>query len=248
MGESPVIDFGPGTYGIGFAAGALSTLSPCALPLLPVLAASAFSAHRYGNLALACGLGISFASVGLFVATVGASVGLSGDTFRTAAAALMVVFGLFMVSRALQKIFTRSFSSVGNHAQRLLAGIKGDSLAGQFAIGLLLGIVWSPCVGPTLGAASTLAAQGRDLGHIASLMIVFGAGAALPLLALGAMSRASIAKVRGGLNRFGRYGRSGLGVLFIAVGVLVLSGADKIVQGAILSASPDWLVRLTTSL
>ena len=243
-----MIDFGPGTYGIGFAAGALSTLSPCALPLLPVLAASALSAHRHGNIALAGGLGISFAAVGLFVATVGSSAGLSGDTFRAAAAALMVVFGLVMLSGALQRLFTRSFSSVGNQPQRLLNGIKGDTLPGQFAIGLLLGFVWSPCVGPTLGAASTLAAQGRDLGHIASLMMVFGAGAALPLLALGAMSRASIAKVRGGLNRFGRYGRSGLGVLFIAVGVLVLSGADKIVQAAILSASPDWLVRLTTSL
>ncbi|TAM04973.1 MAG: cytochrome c biogenesis protein CcdA, partial [Paraburkholderia sp.] len=217
-------------------------------PLLPVLAASALSAHRYGNIALAGGLGVSFASVGLFIATVGASAGLSGDTFRAAAAALMVVFGLFMLSGTLQKLFTRSFSSVENQAQRLLNGIKGNSLTGQFAIGLLLGIVWSPCVGPTLGAASTLAAQGRDLGHIASLMVVFGAGAALPLLMLGAMSRASIGKIRGGLNRFGRYGRGGLGVLFIAVGVLVLSGADKIVQGAILSASPDWLVRLTTSL
>ncbi|TAM04689.1 MAG: cytochrome c biogenesis protein CcdA [Paraburkholderia sp.] len=243
-----MIDFGPGTYGIGFAAGALSTLSPCALPLLPVLAASALSAHRFGNLALAGGLGISFASVGLFVATVGASAGLSGDAFRMAAAALMVVFGLFMVFGALQTRFTRSFSAVGNLAQRLLDGVRGNSLTGQFTIGLLLGIVWSPCVGPTLGAASTLAAQGRDLGQIASLMIVFGAGAALPLLALGAMSRASIAKIRGGLSRFGRYGRSGLGVLFMAVGVLVLSGADKIVQGAILSASPDWLVHLTTSL
>jgi cytochrome c biogenesis protein CcdA len=243
-----VIDFGPGTYGIGFAAGALSTLSPCALPLLPVLAASALSAHRYGNIALAGGLGISFASVGLFIATVGSSAGLTDDAFRAGAAALMVVFGLFMLSGLLQKLFTRSFSSVGNQAQRLLNGIKGDSLAGQFAIGLLLGIVWSPCVGPTLGAASTLAAQGRDLGHIASLMVVFGTGAALPLLALGAMSRASIAKLRGGLNRFGRWGRGGLGVLFIAVGMLILSGADKIVQAAILSASPDWLVRLTTSL
>ena len=213
-----------------------------------MLAASALSAHRHGNIALAGGLGISFAAVGLFVATVGSSAGLSGDTFRAAAAALMVVFGLVMLSGALQRLFTRSFSSVGNQPQRLLNGIKGDTLPGQFAIGLLLGFVWSPCVGPTLGAASTLAAQGRDLGHIASLMMVFGAGAALPLLALGAMSRASIAKVRGGLNRFGRYGRSGLGVLFIAVGVLVLSGADKIVQAAILSASPDWLVRLTTSL
>jgi cytochrome c-type biogenesis protein len=242
------MEFGAGTYGIGFAAGALSTLSPCALPLLPVLAASALSVHRHGNIALAAGLSLSFATVGLFIATVGASLGMTGDTLRDIAAVLMVVFGLFMVLGPLQRLFTRSLSSVGTQAQRLLGTIKGDSLAGQFAVGLLLGIVWSPCVGPTLGAASTLAAQGQDLGHIAALMVVFGVGAAVPLLALGAMSRASIMRVRGGLTRFGRFGRSGLGVLFVVVGALILTGADKIVQATMLSYSPDWLVRLTTSL
>lgn len=243
-----MIHFGLATYGIGFAAGALSTLSPCALPLLPILAASALSAHRHGNLALAAGIGISFASVGVFAATLGSSIGLTDDTFRATAAALMVVFGLFMLWSPLQKWFARSFSSVGDRAQRLMGGIKGDSLGGQFAIGLLLGIVWSPCVGPTLGAASSLAAEGRDLGHIASLMVVFGIGAALPLVVLGAMSRASLARMRGGLNRIGQIGRSALGGLFVIVGALVLSGADKVVQAAILSSSPDWLVRLTTSL
>ncbi|UVS88422.1 cytochrome c biogenesis CcdA family protein [Burkholderia glumae] len=248
MGEGAVIAFGPATYGVGFAAGTPSTLSPCALPLLPVLAASALSAHRFGNLALAAGLGASFAAVGLFVATVGAAAGLTGDTFRAVAAVLMVVFGLAMAFGALQHRFARALSPVGGAAQRLLAGIRGDGLAGQFAIGLLLGIVWSPCVGPTLGAASTLASQGQDLAHIAALMAVFGMGAVLPLLVLGAMSRVTLAKLRGSLGRFGRIGRSVLGGLFVVVGALVLSGADKTLQAVLLLHSPDWLVQLTTSL
>ncbi|WP_257008810.1 cytochrome c biogenesis CcdA family protein [Burkholderia sp. AU4i] len=248
MGEGIVIVFGPATYGVGFAAGALSTLSPCALPLLPVLAASALSAHRFGNLALATGLGVSFTAIGLFVATVGSTIGLTGDTFRVFAAVLMVVFGLLMAFGTMQHLFARALSPVGNMAQRLLAGIRGDGLVGQFAIGMLLGIVWSPCVGPTLGAASTLASQGQDLMHIAALMAVFGMGAAVPLLALGAMSRATIGKLRGGLGRFGRIGRGALGGLFVAVGALILSGTDKALQAMLLSHSPDWLVQLTTSL
>lgn len=243
-----MIAFGPTTYGIGFAAGALSTLSPCTLPLLPVLAASALSAQRFGNLALAAGLGASFTAVGLFVATVGSTVGLTGDTVHTFAAVLLVGFGLLMASGTLQHLFARALSPLGNVAQRLLTGIRGNGLAGQFAIGMLLGIVWSPCVGPTLGAASTLASQGQDLGHIAALMAVFGMGAALPLLALGAMSRATITKLRGGLGRFGRIGRGVLGGLFVAVGALILSGTDKALQAMLLSHSPDWLVQLTTSL
>ncbi|TAM56015.1 MAG: cytochrome c biogenesis protein CcdA [Paraburkholderia sp.] len=243
-----MIGFGPATYGVGFAAGALSTLSPCALPLLPILAASAVSTHRYGTVALAGGLAASFATAGLFIATLGASLGLTGETLRAVAAVLMVVFGLFMVSGSLQRLSSQSLAPLGNQAQRLLTRVRGDSLIGQFSIGLLLGIVWSPCVGPTLGAASTLASQGQDLAHIAGLMAVFGIGAAAPLLALGAMSRASLAKARGGLGRLGRVGRTTLGALFIIVGTLILSGMDKTAQAMLLSHSPDWLVRLTTSL
>jgi cytochrome c biogenesis protein CcdA len=199
-------------------------------------------------LALATGLGVSFTAVGLFVATVGSSVGLSGDTFRVFAAVLMVGFGLLMAFGMLQRLFARALSPLGDVAQRLLTGIRGDGLAGQFAIGMLLGIVWSPCVGPTLGAASTLASQGQDLVHIAALMAVFGIGAALPLLALGAVSRATITRLRGSLGRFGRIGRGVLGGLFVAVGGLILSGTDKALQATLLSHSPDWLVQLTTSL
>lgn len=243
-----MIDFGPGTYGLGLAAGALSTLSPCVLPLVPILAASAVSAHRYGTVALAGGLSVSFAAVGILVATLGASLGLTDDTFRYVAAALMVAFGLVMVFAALQRTFARTTAVLGVAGQGILARLKGEGLLGQFAVGLLLGVVWSPCVGPTLGAASTLASQGRSLGHIAALMAVFGVGAALPLLLLGSVSRASLMKMRTRLGRVGAAGRSVLGGLFVVIGALVLTGADKAVQAAIVSNSPEWLTQLTTSL
>lgn len=243
-----MIDFGVGTYGLGLAAGALSTLSPCVLPLVPILVASALSAHRFGTVALAGGLSVSFTAVGILVATLGASLGLNEDTFRYGAAILMVVFGLVMVFAALQRAFARATAIFGGAGQGILERIKGEGLLGQFAVGLLLGVVWSPCVGPTLGAASTLASQGRSLWHIAALMAVFGIGAALPLLLLGSVSRASLIKIRARLGRVGAAGRSVLGGLFIVIGGLVLTGADKAVQAAIVSNSPAWLTQLTTSL
>lgn len=63
-------------------------------------------------------------------------------------------------------------------------GFTTAGVLGQFGVGVLLGAVWSPCVGPTLGAASLLASQGRDLGVVALTMLLFGFGAALPLLLL----------------------------------------------------------------
>ena len=69
------MDFGAGTYALGFTAGLLSILSPCVLPLIPLLVAGAASAHRFGVFALSAGLMISFTVAGLFVATIGFAIG-----------------------------------------------------------------------------------------------------------------------------------------------------------------------------
>jgi len=241
------MEFGPGTYALGFFAGTASILSPCVLPILPILIATALTRHRFGAVALALGLSLSFAAVGIFVATLGASIGLDPETLRRVAAALMVLFGLVMLIAPLQAVFARASSRFSNTGQSALGSVSGDGLAGQFLIGLLLGVVWSPCVGPTLGAATTLAAQGKDLGHIAALMVLFGLGAGLPLMILGALSRTARGRLRS-LATVGRATRLALGALFVLLGVFILTGFDRTVETAVLSISPEWLTALTTSL
>lgn len=244
--------FGAATYGLGLLAGVLTILSPCVLPLLPILVASALSAHRLGPLALALGLGLAFAAAGIFLATLGNSLGLDGATVRQVAAGLMLLCGLIMLSGRLQAVFARAGAPLAGTItapiQRWLDRVRGDTLLGQGAIGLLLGVVWSPCVGPTLGAATTLAAQGRDLAQIAALMAVFGLGAALPLAMLGALARTSLPSGRQRLDAIGRMARPLAGVLFVLMGALVLSGLDRALETALLAASPIWLTALTTSL
>jgi cytochrome c-type biogenesis protein len=242
------MDFGPGTYVLGFVAGAASILSPCVLPLIPILIASALSKHRFGTLALAGGLSLSFAAVGTVLANLGANAGLDPELFRRVAAALMAVFGIVMLSSRLSAAFAMLGSRVGNVAQGALSSLSGDGLVSQFGIGLLLGLVWSPCVGPTLGAATTLAAQGPHLGQIALLMIVFGMGAGVPLLVLGAVSRASLLRSRGLLASLGRVSKTALGMVFVVLGVIIFLGYDRNIESALLSVSPMWLTRLTTSI
>jgi cytochrome c-type biogenesis protein len=241
------VDFGIGTYTFGLLAGAISVLSPCVLPLLPIVIASALSKHRFGSLALAAGLALSFAAVGIFLATAGASLGLDDETFRRAAAVLMVLFGLVMLSARLQAGFTRIGSVFAAGGQRALGSVVGEGWSGQLLVGLLLGVVWSPCVGPTLGAATTLAAQGRNLAQIALLMIVFGVGAGLPLLILGSVSRATLTRIRGSLTSFGKVAKMALGCLFVMFGVFVLTGFDRQIETLLVTVSPAWLNTLTTS-
>ena len=137
---------------------------------------------------------------------------------------------------------------VSDWADRRFGGsFAASGLAGQFAIGLLLGAVWSPCVGPTLGAASLLASQGHDLPRVTLTMAVFGVGAALPLVLLGLLSRATLMRVRASLMSAGKLGKGLLGASFIVIGFLIVSGADKRVEAILVDASPQWLTDLTTS-
>jgi cytochrome c-type biogenesis protein len=240
------MSFGIGTYGIALVAGLLTTLSPCVLPLIPLLMGSAVSAHRLAPWALAVGVALSFTAAGVLLASVGASLGLDGETFRGVAALLMTAFGIILLSGRLQALFVRAASGLSNSGHALLARFTLDGLGGQFVLGLLLGIVWSPCVGPTLGAATTLASQGRNLAQISLLMAVFGVGASLPLLLIGSLSRAALQRIRGSLKTTGERGKQVLGLALLLLGALILFHADHRLEAWLLDHSPTWLTALTT--
>nr|WP_210179637.1 cytochrome c biogenesis protein CcdA [Bosea sp. PAMC 26642] len=235
-----------GTAALALLAGLLSTLSPCVLPLLPIVLGTAVSQHRFGPVALAAGLALSFVTIGLFVATIGFSIGLDGGLFRLAAAIVLMLIGLVLVTPRLQAQVALAAGPVGNWAEQRFGGISGSGLSGQFAVGLLLGAVWAPCVGPTLGAASVLAAQGENLGQVALTMVVFGIGAALPLLLLGFLSREAILRWRGRMLSAGQGSKIVMGAVLIATGLLIVTGFDKIVEAYLVENSPAWLTNLTT--
>ena len=235
-----------GTFGLAFLAGILSTLSPCVLPLLPLVLGTAVSQHRLGPAALAAGLALSFVSIGLFVATVGFSIGLDGTVFRAAAALLLIVIGLVLVMPALQARVAVAAGPVSNWAGQRFGGMSGAGLSGQFGVGLLLGAVWAPCVGPTLGAASVLAAQGKDLVQVAATMLIFGVGAALPLLVLGMLSREALLRWRNRMMAAGQGAKMLMGAVLILTGLVIITGTDKRLEAFLVDISPAWLTDLTT--
>ena len=235
-----------GTLGLALVAGVLSILSPCVLPLLPIVLGTAQSEHRLGPVALAAGLAVSFTVIGLFVATIGFAIGLDTDVFRAISAFLLIAIGLVLLVPRLQAQFAVAASPVGAWVDDRFGGFTATSLWGQFGLGLLLGAVWAPCVGPTLGAASLLAAKGDNLGQVALTMLAFGIGAALPLMALGFVSREAMMRWRGRLMEAGKNGKMLLGALLVAVGLLVATGADKRLETFLVDASPQWLTNLTT--
>jgi cytochrome c biogenesis protein CcdA len=234
------------TLALAFLAGLLSVLSPCVLPLVPIVLGAAISEHRFGPVALAAGLAASFTVLGLLIAVVGFSAGIDAATLRVAAALVMIGLGAVLMLPAFQMRLAAAGGPIANWTEQTFGGFSTSGLGGQFAVGLLLGAVWSPCVGPTLGAASLLAAQGRDLWQVAATMTVFGFGAGLPLALLGLASRAWLARMRDAMLAAGRHGKAALGILFIVVGISIVMGLDKRIEAALVDASPAWLTDLTT--
>lgn len=227
-------------------AGTLTTLSPCVLPVLPFVAFAALDRSRLGPVALAAGMAATFVAVGLLGA---GAVPLLADSIgyvRQAAAWLMLGFGVVLVSPFLQARLAGALGGLSNTLAGRTQAFAPQSLGGQAALGALLGVVWTPCSGPTLGAAIGLAATSSTLPAAASIMLAFGFGASLPLVAIAYGSRQTLRARREALARVSRYAKPVLGAFMLAIGIAVLTGADKAIEAVLVAAMPGWLVDLTT--
>lgn len=227
-------------------AGALSVLAPCVLPLLPIVLIGAARQGRFGPLALAGGLMASFTIVGVALATIGFSLGISIDAVRATGGAIMAGFGLILLMPRAQLAFAGALGGLMNGPNAILARLSPDGPAGNALLGALLGLVWAPCTGPTLGAALGMAAQSETAVQAGLVMAVFSLGAATPLLLLAYGSRQAIALRRERLARFAAAAKPAMGAILLIVGISVLSGFDKRIEAILTEAMPDWLIALTT--
>ena len=228
---------------LGFAAGALSALSPCVLPLLPLVLAGAVERHRLGPLVLAAGLATAATVVGFAVALLGFA--LDRDLVRVIAGGLLVLIGLVLLIARLDAAVARAAAPIAAGAAALLARLGPGGLAGQFVVGALLGALWTPCGGPTLGAAIGLATQRRSLGAAAAVMAAYSLGAVAPVLLLAYGSRRLAARPDR-LALVTRLGKPAIGVALVVLGMLSVTGGDKVLEARVLDAMPAWLVDLTT--
>lgn len=139
------------TVALAFLAGMLSILSPCVLPLVPIVLSAAVSEHRLGPVALAAGLAISFVAIGMFVATIGFSIGLDGTFFRGVGGALLAGLGLVLLVPGFQAGLATAAGPMSNWAERRFGGFSQKGPSGQFALGLLLAPSGRPAWGRPWG-------------------------------------------------------------------------------------------------
>ncbi|CAN5119704.1 cytochrome c biogenesis CcdA family protein [soil metagenome] len=224
-------------------AGVAGVLSPCVWPLVPVVTSSAATNGRSGPVYLAAGLSLSFAVAGTLLTLLLVSTGLDPELFRYVAAALLIAVALVMLVQALNDRVALSLSAITSRFDR--GGRGGASSApGQFGVGALLGVVWLPCVGPTLGAAIALASMGQSMSMAFVVMLAYGIGTAGVLLLAGVVSSRVLARWRPGMMSAGGLGKKVLGATLLILGLLVLTGMDKYLEAFAVGVMPDWVFSL----
>ena len=190
---------------------------------------------------------LSSAATGLVFASLGFTLGLDRDVARAVAAGLMAVAGLFLLLPRLQAAFAAASAPLARGADGLARRLP-PGLGGQLLLGLLLGAVWTPCTGPTLAAAVSLATRSESLGRAGLVMLVFGIGAAVPVLALAYGSRRALVGRRAWLGSVATAAKPIMGGLLLLVSALTGTGADKAIETWMVDHMPGWLVELTTRL
>ncbi len=235
-------------WGLSLAAGSLTTLSPCVFPLLPLVLRGATQRHRAAPLALALGMTLSFATLGVVMGVFGNALGLNPDNVRTFAAFMLMAFGLTMLVPALNARLTTLMSPLASSANGASASLDTASLKGAFLLGGLLGLIWSPCSGPLLGTALTLVATEGGAARGALILGLFGAGAAIPLVGVAYLSRAGFSRMQTWVVAHADPTKKIFGSILLLVGLAILSGADRWLEGQINTWLPEAWLALTVRL
>lgn len=220
---------------LAFMAGVIGLLSPCVLPMLPAIIASATQSSKKGLVCLAAGLSIAFALAGTLVTFMLLSAGFSPDILRDITAVILVIMGLLLLFKSLSDRFSYGLS-------RLVSFLPAYSnethhgLFSQFMIGASLGLVWLPCVGPTIGSAIALASQGQDMLMAFTVMLAYGLGTAIPLIFIGSLAGSKMKNLRFSAD----ITRKAMGVTFLLLGLAILTGFDHWLEILAMAWLPDW--------
>ncbi|MEP3280542.1 MAG: cytochrome c biogenesis CcdA family protein [Stappiaceae bacterium] len=233
---------------LAYLAGLLTLINPCVLPVLPIVLASAVNEDRRAPLVLAAGMSVSFVAFGMAVATLGHSIGLTEDLLTTIGASVMIGFGIVLLIPLVGRRFELATAGISGAAGQRLNDTEMSGLTGQFFGGMLLGIVWSPCIGPTLGGAIALASQGQDLFWAGLIMVAFAMGVSTLIVGLAFGARNTLRSRVLALSGLAEKSKTIMGVVFLTVGILILFRVHHIIEAWAVRTLPYWFQDLSVAL
>ncbi len=217
-----------------FLAGIVTIMKPCCLPLVPVIF-SGSAGHRLRPLAIVSGLTLSFTTMGVLVSAFGATFAGFTDSLRSLAILFIIGMGAVLFDDDINMEFMKLSGSITQGLRqnfgflnKYSSTIPEGSLTGGFFLGMSLGVLWIPCVGPILGAVLAFVASVGNMSYGAWMLFVYSVGMSLPMLSIAYYGK----KVS---NRYQWFSRNGellkklSGLVLILVGIMLLFGIDKLI-------------------
>ena len=186
-----------------------------------------------------------FIALGIGISAFGPALGINDQVVAQIAAGVMVVFGLALVSPGVGAAFTRLTTGLASRADAQLDEVDRGRLSGQFLGGLLLGMVWSPCIGPTLGGAIALASGGGSLLWAGAIMTGFALGVSTIICLLAYGARNLLQRRVLWMRALSHRAWPILGLVFVLVGAAILFGVHHQIEVWAVQNLPYWLQDLS---
>ena len=252
---------------LSFLAGTLTTLSPCVLPVLPFVLSSSLSKHKLGPLFLGLGLLTTFVGSTIVLNSTGYIFGLTPDLIRKISSILLGLSGLFLLSQNAQDLLTillskwtsklakksENNSSFTNESSKENFNRLNNSsvpsniwkqilfFKSEWFTGFILGFIWTPCSGPSLGIALGLAGQQETWMQAVALLFIFGMGAVIPLLAFAYGAQALLKKMKSNMHVM-NYTKKVFGLLMFIFSILIYTNMHRYVEASINGILPDFWI------
>src|SRR3990172_2867947 len=225
-----------------FLAGVVTILSPCILPILPVVLSSSLTGGKKRPLGVVAGFIISFTFFTLFLSLIVKSLGIPADFLRSFSIIVIALFGIGLLLPNFQALLERLFTTFSRFSPKLN---QNSGFSGGLLIGASIGLIWTPCVGPILASIISLAITGSVSGQAALITFSYSLGTAIPMLAIVYGGRNLLNKVPW-LTRNTVKIQKAFGVLMILTALAIFFNLDRKFQTFILDKFPNYGTGLTS--
>jgi cytochrome c-type biogenesis protein len=229
------------TLGVAFAAGVLSFLSPCVLPLVPTYLAYVGGSGAGARVVAVRNALLFILGFSLVFIAMGASASALGGLLRAHRPTLMVVGGVLVIAFGLVMLGVIRLPFLYRDTRRPLdADARPQTPWGAVALGSAFAFAWTPCIGPVLGGILTIAGASGTLATGVGLLAVYSLGLAVPFL-LAALALEPFLRLARGLRPYLPWVERAAGALLVAVGLMMISGTFTLLNQWLLRLTPEWL-------
>jgi cytochrome c biogenesis protein CcdA/thiol-disulfide isomerase/thioredoxin len=224
-----------------FLAGVVTILSPCILPILPIVLTSSLAGGRRRPVGVVTGFVLSFTFFTLALTAIVKATGIPSDSLRIIAVVTIFLLGLSLILPQTQVLLERV---LGRLAGMVPTGRNQGGFLGGLLVGLSLGLIWSPCVGPILAAIITLAVSSQLTVGTVLITFAYSLGSALPMFAITYGGRQLLQKIPGLLQNTGKVQQL-FGAIMMLTAVALYFSVDRQFQAYVLKVFPAYGAGLT---